>query len=248
MKLPFTNPHLIANASREPIQGEVPHLIGANFRCPKCTGDLPVISKRKIEPLSKIASQIEQRLQLWQQIMQKKVESQKVTSTRATLGLEPKQQGVAHSTYSSPPLSATDTISPQFRQMHSEDFPEVAVEHVSPTSPRPFSDISVHSGLGSSRFDPPQKEHAWQSLFKSNRSISTFVSIPSYTFFTSGKNLLLWNERGSGYYDLRDADSISFRRINSCNVHIAAGGTDICAIVVRNETVRCLALRKTLVS
>lgn len=256
LKLSSTDSGLIADACREPIQGEGPHLVGANFRCSKCTGDFPVISKRKIEPLSKIASQIEQRLQSWQQIMQKKIDSQKVTSTRLfALGLRPKHLAAGHSPYSSPSLSPTATIAPAHRQMISENFPEVAVPHAlptthaSPTSPRSFSNMSIYSGLETtSRFDPPQKQNGWQSFFKSNRSPSTLVSIPSYTFFACGESLLLWNERGSGFYDLRDANSIGFRKITSCNVHIAAGGTNTCAIVTKTETVRCQTLQENLAS
>lgn len=174
--------------------------------------------------------------------MQKKIDSQKVTPGRGTLGLGPKHRAVAHSTYSSPPISPAEMTAPVLRQVDPENFPEVAVEHVSPASPRSFSDTSIYSGLDSSKFNSPQKQHTWQSLFKSNRSLSTIVFIPSYTFFACGKSLLLWNERGCGFYDLRDADSVSFRTINSCNVHIAAGGTDTCAIVAKTDTVRFMAL------
>lgn len=238
--LSSTHSQFNANASRERIQGEIPHFIGANFRCSKCIGDFPVLSKRKIEPLSRIASQIEQRLQSWQQIMQKRIDAQKVTPNRATLGLAPKQWAVANSPYSSPSLSPAEKIPPQPRKIP-ENFPEVANEHASPTSPQSFSNISIHSGLDSSKIDAPQK-NTWQSFFKSNRSLSTLVSNPSYTFFACGQSLILWNERGSGFYDLRDADSISFRKINSYNVHLAAGGTNTCAVVAKTETVRCLAL------
>lgn len=244
-KLSSFDSDLVANASRQPIQ--------ANFRCTKCTGDIPVNSKRKIEPLSKIASQIEQRLQSWQQIMQNKIDSQKAKPTRPTLDLGPKHQVLAQSINPSPPLSSAETIASLPGQIHPENLPEVAVQHLSPTdplslpevtfphlsptSPRSFSNMSIHSGHNSNRFSPTQKQHGWQSLFKSNRSSSTSFSIPSYTFFACGNRLLLWNERGSGFYDLLDADSIIFRRINSSNVHIAAGGTNTCAIVAKAEQV-----------
>lgn len=255
LKLFSTDSGLIADASREPTQGGGPHLVGANFRCPKCTVDSPVISKRKIEPLSKIASQIEQRLQSWQQIMQKKIDLQKVTPTRpVALDLRPKHLAVAHSTYSSSSLSPAATPAPAHRPI-SENFPEVAVPHVlpttraSPTSPRSFSTMSIYSGLETtSRFDPPQKQNGWQLLFNSNRSPSTLVSMPSYTFFACGESLLLWNESGSGFYDLRDANSIGFRKLTSCHVHIAAGGTNTCAIVAKTETVRCQSLQENLAS
>lgn len=185
--------------------------------------------------------------------MQNKIDSQKATPTRPTLGLEPKHQLLAQSTNSSPPISSAETIAPLPRQIYSENFPEVAAQHLSPTdprslpevafphlsptSPRSFSNMSIYSGHDSNRFSPPQKQHGWQSLFKSNRSSSAIFSIPSYTFFACGKRLLLWNERGSGFYDLLDADSIIFRRINSSNVHIAAGGTNTCAIVAKAEQV-----------
>lgn len=212
--------------------------MGASFRCSKCNGDFPVISKRKIEPLSRIAFQIEQRLLSWQETRQRRINSQNVMSTRSTLGFGPKHQPIAHSPYSSASLSPTRTAVPQPQQICSEDFPEVAVEHESPTSPRSFSAMSIHSGLESSSFDPTQRQHTWQSIFKSHRSQSTLSSVPSFAFFACGKSLLLWNERGSGFYDLRDADSISFRRINSCNVQIAAGGTNTCAIAAKTESVR----------
>lgn len=169
--------------------------------------------------------------------MQKKIDSQKVTPTRAALSPGPKHYAVAPSTYSLPLASPAETIAPLPRQICPENLPEVAVELVSPISPRSFSNISIRSGLDSSRFDLPQKRHGWHSIFKSNRSLSTSVSLPSYTFFSCGKSLLLWNERGSGFYDLRDLNSISFRRISSSNVHIAAGGMNTCGIVDRTETV-----------
>lgn len=169
--------------------------------------------------------------------MQKRIDAQKVTPNRATL---PKQQTVAPSIYSSPSLSPAEMISPQPQNNNSDDLPEVVVEHASPTSPQSFSHISIHSGHDSSKIDAPPKR-IWQSIFKSNPSLSTLVSNPSYTFFACGQSLLLWNERGSGFYDFRDADSISFRKINSCNVHLAAGGTNTCAVVAKAETVRWLA-------
>ena len=222
--------------------------IKSNFRCPQCTWDARVISARKIEPLSRISSQIQGRLQSWQQIMQKRIDLQQVVPDCLKSGLELNPRSVSSSNYSSPSLSAaavTSPISPMIPKPNIENFPELVTDLVPQISPRPESVFSKYSASSSTRITPitvSRKPYTWQSLFKPGRGSSSPISVPSYAFFSCGKKLLLWNEKGFGFYDLHDADSIGFQRINSHNTRMAAGGTNYCAIISKNGTVGTLKI------
>ena len=80
------------------------------------------------------------------------------------------------------------------------------------------------------------KSKKWGGLFKSNRTATT-TSIPHAVFSASGKSLILWNEGGAGCYDLHNAESIQFRRINARNIRLAAGGAAHLAVVTKTGIV-----------
>ena len=80
------------------------------------------------------------------------------------------------------------------------------------------------------------KSKKWGGLFKSNRMAST-SSVPQSIFSASGKSLILWNELGAGCYDLNNAESIQFRRINARDVRLAAGGAAHLAVITKIGTV-----------
>lgn len=156
-------------------------------------------------------------------------------------------QVTARQFHSSPLSSHANTPPPQTQQIDRENFPEL--HHINPENfpevvessiQRRPGPVSIGSDDSASRFvrdTPARKQKKWQSLFTSSRSSAQASSTPSAAFFTCGKSLLLWNERGAGCYDLHNAESIGFRRINASNVRIAAGGAGKCAVVSKSGTV-----------
>lgn len=217
--------------------------IRSNFKCPHCICDAQVFSARKIEPLSRMSSQIQQRLQLWHQTVRKRIDLQQVVPDCLKSGLELSPRPMTNSNYSSPNLSIAtkkSTLSPGFRPTDLDNFPEVVSEQAPPPRSRPESYISNYSAPDPSKLTATlssRKTSAWHSWFSTKRG-STRASTPSFSFYASGKRLLLWNERGFGYYDLHDSNSIKFHKINSFNIRMAAGGHNICAIIRTIGTVR----------
>lgn len=242
-------------------QSDNPLLVGiqSSFRCPRCTWDSQIISARKIEPLSRISSQLQERLRVWQEIMQKRIDLQQrveVIDLKSGFELKPRAMtisncpspalprfGGAHSNFSSPNLSIAATISPRspmFQLTDVDDLPEVVTESAPPISPRPESLFSKYSESDSTSLTPKnssRRQYTWQSLFKPSRSMSSVLSLPKCAFFASGRTLLLWNQRGLGFYDFSHVESVVFRRVISCNVQVAAGGTNQFAIVSKIERV-----------
>lgn len=56
-------------------------------------------------------------------------------------------------------------------------------------------------------------------------------------FYASGKNLLLWNHVGVGSYDLHSVPSLSFSKIATGEILLAAGGSRKTAVVSRDGPV-----------
>jgi hypothetical protein len=128
---------------------------------------------------------------------------------------------------------------PQPWQPDRDNYLEV-VTSPSLTVPGSPSIVSEDSGGSRSlyRADTSKtKSKKWQGLFSSGRGASA-SSTPTSTFFASGNSLLIWNECGAGCYDLNNAHSIQFRRINASSVCAAAGGRRRCAVVVKGISVR----------
>ena len=241
---PFLDIGWIIDASWQPNQGGAPRLVGvqSNFKCPQCTWDSQIISARKIEPLSRISSHIQERVESWEQMMQNKIKLQNITSHRVIPSVEPKPRFVAYPGYMSPPISPAATLAPRLPTINIENYPEVVEQSL----PKPLAPRSVSSRSRESVLSRPnhgtgtRKTFSWQSFLKPNRGSSSHVSIPSFAFSACGKTLLLWNERGAGCYDLHNADLIEFRGVNACNVCMAAGGTNKCAIVYKSGMVNFL--------
>lgn len=118
----------------------------------------------------------------------------------------------------------------------SESFPETlhALQNRETGATSIGSDGSDQSRFVSIGANPKSKK--WGGLFKSNRT-TTATSTPQAVFSASGKCLILWNEVGAGCYDLHNADSIQFRRINAHDVRLAASGTAHLAVVTRTSVV-----------
>ena len=164
------------------------------------------------------------------------------------------------------PAMTSEGISPlpQTPHIEREDYPELApvqnnqidrpvprrINTVDPNSfPEPLNTLQVQNRPGTgaasvvsdesepSRFvgSASSKSKKWGGLFKSSRTAAT--SIPHSIFCASGKSLILWNELGAGCYDLHNADSIQFRRINAREIRLAAGGTTQFAVVTKIGTV-----------
>jgi hypothetical protein len=172
----------------------------------------------------------------------------------------------------SPTLSSEGVSSlPWTPHIERENYPELApvqanhsnqpsprrVDIIDPDSfPEPLSTLQI-KGTGTasivsddsepSRFvssSATSKSKKWGGLFKSNRTATT-TSIPHAVFSTSGKSLILWNEGGVGCYDLHNAESIQFRRINTRDIRLAAGGAAHLAVVTKTGTVSFSNLRRT---
>ena len=77
------------------------------------------------------------------------------------------------------------------------------------------------------------KPKRWQGIFGTSK-IGASPSPPSFAFFASGTNLLLWNSIGAGHYDLKDTQLPHFQRVNATGVCAAAGGRKRCAVVVKS--------------
>jgi hypothetical protein len=164
----------------------------------------------------------------------------------------------------SPALSSEGTGSlPWTPHVERENYPELAplqtnhsnrsfprrVDVIDPDSfPEPLSTLKV-KGTGTASIvsgdsEPNRfvstsitsKSKKWGGFFKSNRT-ATATSIPHAVFSTSGKSLVLWNEFGAGCYDLHNAGSIQFRRINAHDVRLAAGGAAYLAVVTKTGIV-----------
>jgi hypothetical protein len=113
------------------------------------------------------------------------------------------------------------------------DLPEVVDTRRSKLS-NYTSHQSLSSDASSSILHPTPRK--WP--FKSRRAQKGSITIPSATFFASGRALLLWNDRGACYYDLQNMISISQRIITPGDILLAAGGTWKSGIVSRNGPVR----------
>ena len=141
----------------------------------------------------------------------------------------PELAPVQSSQITRPPPRRIDTIDP-------DSFPEP----LTTLQPRGTGAMSIVSDESEpSRFvqsSSTSKSKKWGGLFKSNRMAST-TSVPQAVFSASGKSLVLWNELGAGCYDLNNAESIQFRRINARDVRLAAGGAAHLAVVTKIGTV-----------
>jgi hypothetical protein len=137
-----------------------------------------------------------------------------------------------HSDSLSRPSSRNFSASPFPTQEETTALPEVFEPPKSKlsnlTSPR-----SIQSDAGSSIFQSPTRK--WP--FISRRGPKGAFSIPSAKFFTSGRALLLWNDRGVCLYDLQNILSISHRTITPGDILLAAGGTRKTGVVSRNGPV-----------
>ncbi|KUJ19505.1 uncharacterized protein LY89DRAFT_780432 [Mollisia scopiformis] len=131
-------------------------------------------------------------------------------------------------TFSPPPFPTTDETT---------DLPEVVApvrsKLASPTSPQ-----SIASDASSSIIQSPSRK--W--LFKSRRGYKGTSKIPSATFFTSGRTLLLWNERGACSYDLQNILSISHRIVTTGDILLAAGGTRKIGVVSKTGPIILLRI------
>lgn len=168
-----------------------------NLNCPYCIPETPAVVARKIEPISRISSQIQRRLQVKQELLLKRVTSGQTLTSRLKPGRDPNFQYILRPKNSASNLSASTSASPiasptspRFHHTNLDDFPEVAIEQAPQASPRPKSIISEHSGSGSNPLSPviaPRKTHTW-NIFKTNRGLSSNASIPSFAFFLAVKN------------------------------------------------------------
>jgi hypothetical protein len=132
------------------------------------------------------------------------------------------------------PSSRTFSTSPFPTQEETTALPEVFEPFKSKlSSPSLPSPRSVQSDAGSGIFQLPSRK--WP--FKSRRGPKGAFNIPSATFFTSGRALLLWNEKGVCLYDLQNILSISHHIITPGDILLAAGGTKKTGIVRRKGPV-----------
>jgi hypothetical protein len=128
-------------------------------------------------------------------------------------------------TFSPPPFPTLDETTA---------LPEVVVPRRSKLS-SPISPQSISSDTSSSIFQSPSRK--WG--LKSRRGPKGASNVPSATFFTSGRSLLLWNDRGACFYDLQNMLATSYRTITPGDILLAAGGTLKTGVVCRNGPVRC---------
>lgn len=130
------------------------------------------------------------------------------------------------------PSSRTFSPPPFPTPEETTNLPEVVASHLSKFS-SPSSLPSIRSDASSSIFQSSSRK--WP--FKSRRGPKGASSIPSATFFTSGRTLLLWNDRGACSYDLQNKLAISHRIITPGDILLAAGGTRKSGVVIRNGPV-----------
>ncbi|CZR66823.1 uncharacterized protein PAC_16724 [Phialocephala subalpina] len=135
------------------------------------------------------------------------------------------------------PSSRTFSPPPFPTPEETTNLPEVVVPDISklssPTSPR-----SIPSDASSSIFQSPSRK--WP--FRSRRGPKGASNIPTATFFTSGRTLLLWNDRGACSYDLQNMLAISHRIITPGDILLAAGGTRKSGIVIGNGPIILLRI------
>jgi len=154
------------------------------------------------------------------------------SSSPATTYLTSSSAHSHHSESLSRPSSRTFSASTFPTQEETTALPEVFQPSKSKlssiTSPQ-----SIKSDAGSGIFQSPSRK--WP--FKSRRGLKGAFSVPSATFFTSGRALLLWNDKGVCSYDLQNILSISYRIITPGDILLGAGGTRKTGIVSRNGPV-----------
>jgi len=157
---------------------------------------------------------------------------QKVPSTTTVFSASTQSTG-----YSDPlsrPTSGTYTTRSMPTQEQCTALPEVlnVAAHSSNQSPK---SMSIRSGQ-SRQSSRNQLTTPW-SLFKSSKGGAPTSSVPTATFFASGRTLLLWNELGAICYELDNISLMVSRQIISGDVQIAAGGTRKCAVITRTGSV-----------
>jgi hypothetical protein len=127
---------------------------------------------------------------------------------------------------------------PCLQQPDLNSFPEVISTGLE-TMPAATPTMADHNDRNQIMFSHDRafsKTRKYRGFFKSGR-VASSSSTPAAAFFASGKNLLIWNEHGAGYYDFDDLRSIPFQKINASGAWIAAGGTRRCAVVTKDDAV-----------
>lgn len=140
-----------------------------------------------------------------------------------------------HSETLSRPSSRTFSPPPFPSQDETTDLPEV-VEPLKKKVSSPAAPQSIRSDntdTSSSIILPPSRK--WP--FKSRRGLKGASKIPSATFYTSGRTLLLWNDRGACTYNLKNSLSLTHHIITAGDIVLAAGGTRKVGVISRNGPV-----------
>ena len=154
------------------------------------------------------------------------------SSSPATTYLTSSSAHSHHSDSLSRPSSRAFSPSPFPTQEETTTLPEVFEPSKSKLSSLP-SPRSIQSDASSGIFQLPSRK--WP--FKSRRGPKGAFNIPSATFFTSGRALLLWNDKGVCLYDLQNILSISHHIITPGDILLAAGGTKKTGVVSRKGPV-----------
>lgn len=78
------------------------------------------------------------------------------------------------------------------------------------------------------------KSKKWHKGLFGNSSTANTASPPVASFSASGTTLLVWNDFGAGCYSTNDIDCMTFTRISTSPIHMAAGGVKRCVLAAKD--------------